>query len=66
MTRSGRPRGRRRSGWKQRPGRGLVAEVKAVLAARDFAAPPSQYVDPVALASLIVAVAGLAWTVIPT
>ena len=42
---------------------GLTAEVEAVLAARDPAAPPSQYVDPVALASLIVAVAGFAWTV---
>jgi hypothetical protein len=42
---------------------GLVAEVEAVLAARDPAAPPSQYVDPVALASLIVTVASSAWTV---
>ena len=42
---------------------GLVAEVEAVLAARDPAAPPSQYVDPVALASLIVAIASSAWTV---
>ena len=42
---------------------GLAAEVEAVLAARDPAAPPSQYVDPVAVASLIVAIASSAWTV---
>jgi hypothetical protein len=42
---------------------GLVAEVEAVLAARDPATPPSQYVDPVALASLIVTIASSAWTV---
>jgi hypothetical protein len=42
---------------------GLAAEVEAALAARDSTAPPSQYVDPVSLAILIVAVATLAWTV---
>ena len=42
---------------------GLLAEVEAVLAARDPAAPPAQYVDPVALASLIVAIASSAWSV---
>ena len=42
---------------------GLVAEVEAALAARDSTAPPPQYVDPVSLAGLIVAIATLAWTV---
>ena len=42
---------------------GLVAEVEAALAARDSKSPPSQYVDPVSLAGLIVAVASFAWTV---
>ena len=42
---------------------GLVAEVETVLATRESPSAPPQYVDPVALASLIVAVASLAWTV---
>lgn len=42
---------------------GLVAEVEAVLATRESPSAPPQYVDPVALASLIVAIASLAWTV---
>ena len=44
-------------------GPGLVAEVEAVLATRESPSAPPQYVDPVALASLIVAIASLAWTV---
>jgi hypothetical protein len=45
-------------------GPGLVAEVEAVLATRESpSAPPPQYVDPVVVASLIVAIASLAWTV---
>ena len=42
---------------------GLAAEVEAALASRDPALPPPQYLDPVSLASLIVSIAGLAWTV---
>jgi hypothetical protein len=42
---------------------GLVAEIEAVLATRESPSAPPQYADPVALASLIVAVASLAWTV---
>jgi len=42
---------------------GLVAEVEAALAAREFPSAPPQYVDPVALAILIVGIASLAWTV---
>ena len=44
-------------------GPGLVAEVEAVLATRESPAAPPQYVDPIALASLIVTIASLAWTV---
>ena len=44
-------------------GLGLMAEVEAVLATRESPSAPPQYVDPVALASLIVAIASLAWTV---
>jgi hypothetical protein len=44
-------------------GPGLVAEVEAVLATRHSRSAPPQYVDPVALASLIVDISGLAWTV---
>jgi hypothetical protein len=44
-------------------GPGLVAEVEAVLATRESPSAPPQYIDPVALASLIVAIASLAWTV---
>jgi hypothetical protein len=42
---------------------GVAAEVEAALAARQTPAVPPQYADPVALASLIVAIATLAWTV---
>ena len=42
---------------------GLVTEVQAILATRESPSAPPQYVDPVALASLIVAIASLAWTV---
>ena len=42
---------------------GLVAEVEAILATRQSPSAPPQYVDTVALASLIVAIASLAWTV---
>jgi hypothetical protein len=42
---------------------GLVAEVEAVLATRQSPSAPPQYADPIALASLIVAIASLAWTV---
>jgi hypothetical protein len=44
-------------------GPGLVAEVEAVLATRESPSAPPQYLDPVALATLIVAIASLAWTV---
>jgi len=43
-------------------GPGLVAEVEAVLATRESPSPPPQYVHPVAVAHLIVAIASLAWT----
>jgi len=42
---------------------GLVAEVEAILATGESSAAPPQYVDPVELASLIVAIASLAWAV---
>lgn len=46
----------------ERPG--VVADVEAALAARQHhAAQSAQYVDPVALGSLIVSIASLAWTV---
>ena len=48
---------------KTEAGPGLVAEVEAVLATCESPFAPPQYVDPVALASLIVAIASLAWTV---
>ena len=64
MTPLGRRRGRRRGGWKRRASPGLTAEVEAALAARESTSLPSQYlVDPVSLASLIVGIASLAWTV---
>jgi hypothetical protein len=44
-------------------GSGLVTEVEAVLATRGSPSAPPQYIDPVALASLIIAIASLAWTV---
>lgn len=45
-------------------GPGLPAEVEAALAARDTPGrPPDRFLDPVSLASLIVAIATLAWTI---
>jgi hypothetical protein len=44
-------------------GPGLAAEVQAVLASRGSPPASPQYADPVALASLIVAIASLAWSV---
>jgi len=41
----------------------LPAEVEAALAARDAQQRPDRYLDPVSLASLIVAIASLAWTI---
>jgi hypothetical protein len=41
----------------------LPAEVEAALAARDAARRPDRYLEPVSLASLIVSIAGLAWTI---
>jgi hypothetical protein len=42
---------------------GLAIQVEAALAARESPSAPSQYVDPVSLAILIVSIASLAWTV---
>jgi hypothetical protein len=42
---------------------GLRTQVEDVLQAGDGTARPQQYTDPVALASLIVSAAGLAWTI---
>jgi hypothetical protein len=44
-------------------GPNLPAEVEAALAARDSQQRPDRYLDPVSLASLIVAIATLAWTI---
>jgi hypothetical protein len=44
-------------------GPGLAADVEAALHARGAAQRPGQYLDPVSLASLIVAIATLAWTI---
>ena len=44
-------------------GPNLPAEVEAALAARDTQQRPDRYLDPVSLASLIVAIATLAWTI---
>jgi len=44
-------------------GPGLAAEVEAALASRDTEQRPGQYLDPVSLGILIVAIATLAWTV---
>src|SRR6266487_7181715 len=44
-------------------GPGLAADVDAALHAQDTAQRPGQYLDPVSLGSLIVAIATLAWTV---
>jgi hypothetical protein len=44
-------------------GPNLPAEVEATLAIRDTQQRPDQFFDPVSLASLIVAIATLAWTI---
>jgi hypothetical protein len=44
-------------------GPSLPAEVEAALAARDTNQRPDRYLDPVSIASLIVAIATLAWTI---
>src|SRR5271169_1493680 len=41
----------------------LGAEVEAALYARGATRGPEQYIDPIALASLIVSIATLAWTI---
>jgi hypothetical protein len=41
----------------------LPAEVEAALAARDTRQRPDRYLDPVSLATLIVTIAALAWTI---
>jgi hypothetical protein len=41
----------------------LSAEVEAALSARDTQQRPERYLDPVSLASHIVAIATLAWTI---
>ncbi|MDR0343992.1 MAG: hypothetical protein LBI49_12990 [Nocardiopsaceae bacterium] len=44
-------------------GPSLPAEVEAALAARDAEQRPHRYFDPISLASLIVSIASLAWTI---
>jgi len=44
-------------------GPGLPAEVEAALHTRDAGRRPGQYLDPVSLGTLIVAIATLAWTI---
>ena len=44
-------------------GPGLIADVLAVLYTRGQERQPDRYVDPVALGSLIVSIATLAWTI---
>ncbi len=44
-------------------GPNLPAEVEAALAARSTGQRPDKYLDPVSLASLIVSIATLAWTI---
>ncbi|MGA9832456.1 MAG: tetratricopeptide repeat protein, partial [Trebonia sp.] len=44
-------------------GPSLPIEVEAALAARDTSQRPDRYLDPVSLATLIVAIATLAWTI---
>jgi hypothetical protein len=44
-------------------GAGLPTEVEAALAARDAHQRPDRYLDPVSLATLIVTIATLAWTI---
>jgi hypothetical protein len=44
-------------------GPGLLAQVEVALADREHESAPSQYLDPVALASLIVSIVSLAWNI---
>jgi hypothetical protein len=44
-------------------GPGLGADVEAALYARGMAERPGQYLDPLSLGTLIVAIATLAWTI---
>ncbi|MGO9724434.1 MAG: hypothetical protein ACLPN6_03510 [Streptosporangiaceae bacterium] len=44
-------------------GPGLAADVEAALHSQETTQRPSQYLDPISLGSLIVAIATLAWTV---
>jgi hypothetical protein len=44
-------------------GPSLPVEVEALLAARGAQRRPDRYLDPLSLASLIVAIASLAWTI---
>jgi len=44
-------------------GPGLAADVEAALHTRDADQRPGQYLDPVSLGTLIVAIATLAWTI---
>ena len=44
-------------------GPGLAADVEAALHTRDLEQRPERYFDPVSLASLIVSIATLAWTI---
>ena len=44
-------------------GSSLPAQVEAALAARSTQQRPDRYVDPVSLASLVVSIATLAWTI---
>jgi hypothetical protein len=46
-----------------RHGAGLPAQVEAALAARHSAQRPGRFLDPVSLATLIVAIATLAWNI---
>jgi hypothetical protein len=46
-----------------RYGPGLPSEVEAVLLDTQAGGGPRQYVDPISLASLVVSVAGLAWSI---
>ena len=41
----------------------LPVDVEAALYARDSERPPDRFIDPVALGSLIVSIASLAWTI---
>src|SRR5215472_5694711 len=44
-------------------GAGLAADVETALAARGAGQRPGQYIDPVSIGGLIVAIATLAWTI---